>query len=624
MTRWRDYLLDALNLLFFAAILLVKTYYVKFSLAGSAGLNRSFWFGTLGTVLLITALLLLFKPRARFWAFLGINLFISLTLIIDILYGRYFNDITSVALLKQAKLAAGVQASVIALLQPRDLAYFIDFFILLPGLWFARRQPQQKRQHFGWLSRLALLLICALSGSSLIQASVASLQERQPGLIRALWDKQVVAHNIGTLNYHALDIWRHAKRRLTTKKLPDDEVQAVAAWLEQQTNKGTKHHKSMEGKNLIMVQLEAFQGFVLNLQLDGQEVTPNLNRLAAAGMNFTNAYYQTAMGGTSDAEFLANVSFYPAQGGTAFYEYADNTFHSLPLAARDKGYTSVVMHPFRPGFWNRPPMYDALGFDSYLHQYDFELDDIYGMGLSDHSFYRQAVERMTQMEQPFYYFLISLSSHFPFLDVNVDLTERLDVGYMAGTFMGNYLQNIHYADEAVGLLVDELKQADLWDNSIVLFYGDHHAIPASNSQELAQLLYGKDTLDKLEWQQAQTIVMVMHLPGDKYQATNDMAVGQIDIFPTMANLLGFDCPYALGQDIFNIDSGFVCFRDGLWLNDDVVYWRAANEIRDVHNGAVLEVSDYQDAIDKATEQLYMSDLTLEHNLMKYWLTGASE
>lgn len=625
MTRWRASLLDIFSVLIYGAILLLKTYCVKYSLVGLAPLHRSFWLGTLGAALVLTAFLLLFKQRTRFRVFVVVNFVVSIILVADMVYGRYFSDVVSIALLRQAKLATGVQDSVLALLRLGDLAYFADLVILIPALW-ATRGKSKSTAGLNLVARLAVFCLLVLLGTNLAEASVASLQERQPGLIRAFWDKRVIANNIGTLNFHAIDCWRFIQKRVVTKPLPQGEKTLLADWFARQNQvpKSKRFHKAMEGLNLIMVQLEAFQGFLLDLKINGQEVTPNLNRLAKQSLTFTNAYYQTAMGGTSDAEFLANVSLFPAKDGTAYYEYSANTFYSLPIAAKEKGYSTAVMHAFRPGFWNRTSMYKTLGFDVYLNQEDFEQDDTFGMGLADHSFYRQAVAKMRTMSQPFYTFLISLSSHFPFTDPSKSLRDRLDVGPFADTLLGNYLLNAHFADEAIGILIDELKAAGLWDNSVVVFYGDHHAIPESQSHLLGQLLLGKEELSAVEWQQMQKIVMLMHFPGEELRGENSLAAGQIDLFPTLANLLGFAHPYALGQDLLNTNSGFVCFRNGSWLNEDVIYFRNRNEVVSLQSGETLPTTDYEDMLMRAEECIRISDVTLEHNLIRIWKTGAKE
>ncbi|WDC83692.1 hypothetical protein PL321_14080 [Caloramator sp. mosi_1] len=86
----------------------------------------------------------------------------------------------------------------------------------------------------------------------------------------------------------------------------------------------------MKGKNLIVVQLEAFQGFLLNKKIDGIEITPNLNKLAKESLVFDNCFYQTAYGGTSDAEFLMNNSLLPIREGAVYYQYAGNNYEALP------------------------------------------------------------------------------------------------------------------------------------------------------------------------------------------------------------------------------------------------------------------------------------------------------
>ncbi|HHW99047.1 MAG TPA: hypothetical protein GX738_05380, partial [Firmicutes bacterium] len=86
MTRWRAFLLDIFSVLIYGTILLLKSYYVKYSLVGSTPLHRSFWLGTLGASLVLTAFLLLFKQQARFRVFIFINLLVSGILVADVVY----------------------------------------------------------------------------------------------------------------------------------------------------------------------------------------------------------------------------------------------------------------------------------------------------------------------------------------------------------------------------------------------------------------------------------------------------------------------------------------------------------------------------------------------------------
>lgn len=80
-----------------------------------------------------------------------------------------------------------------------------------------------------------------------------------------------------------------------------------------------------------MIQLESFQNFLLGLKIDGQEITPNLNRLMEESLYFTNFYQMVGQGNTSDAEFVVNSSFYIPPQGAATMSYIDKQLPSLPV-----------------------------------------------------------------------------------------------------------------------------------------------------------------------------------------------------------------------------------------------------------------------------------------------------
>ena len=228
-------------------------------------------------------------------------------------------------------MAREVQDSVWALIQPRDLTYFIDLVILAPVLWI-KKKPNTKPQAVGVSYRLAAVLVCILIGSLLVQNSANALQSKQPGLLKTFYDKKCIASHIGPLNFHIWDAYRYVKKQVTQPSIDVATRDNIAAWFAANASDDSQraYHGQMQGKNLIMIQLEAFQGFVLHQEINGQPVTPNLNKLAAESLVFNNAYCQTAWGGTSDAEFLANVSLLPAREGSAFYEFSPTPlFHCL-------------------------------------------------------------------------------------------------------------------------------------------------------------------------------------------------------------------------------------------------------------------------------------------------------
>ncbi|MFD1903508.1 LTA synthase family protein [Paenibacillus rhizoplanae] len=146
-------------------------------------------------------------------------------------------------------------------------------------------------------------------------------------------------------------------------------------------------------KNLIIIQLESFQSFLLSLKVDGQEVTPNLNRLMEQSLYFTNFYQMVGQGNTSDAEFVVNSSFYIPPQGAATMSYIDKQLPSLPRLLGDNGYQTATFHTNVVEFWNRGELYKALGWENYYDHKFFGDEDAFFFGASDEVLYRKSSEK---------------------------------------------------------------------------------------------------------------------------------------------------------------------------------------------------------------------------------------
>ena len=115
-------------------------------------------------------------------------------------------------------------------------------------------------------------------------------------------------------------------------------------------------------KNVIILQLEAFQSFLLGQSINGQEITPHLNQLMRESTSFTNFYQQIGRGNTSDAEFMSVTGLLPISQGAVSKEYGDRVFPSLVRSANDMGYVTSTFHADKLTFWSRDQLYPALGW----------------------------------------------------------------------------------------------------------------------------------------------------------------------------------------------------------------------------------------------------------------------
>ena len=122
-----------------------------------------------------------------------------------------------------------------------------------------------------------------------------------------------------------------------------------------------------KNRNLIVIQVESLQNFVVNKKYGDTEITPNLNYLINNdSFYFPNYYQQLGLGNTSDAEFITNNSIYPTTEGQAYSLYQNNEFYGLPWQLKEIGYKTLAMHGHDKSFWNRDKAYSAQGFDTIL------------------------------------------------------------------------------------------------------------------------------------------------------------------------------------------------------------------------------------------------------------------
>lgn len=333
---------------------------------------------------------------------------------------------------------------------------------------------------------------------------------------------------------------------------------------------------ALAGRNLIVIQLESFQNITVGRTLRGRPVTPNLNKLLEHGLWFSRCYPQTASGNTSDAEFLANTSLMPASEGAVFERFTSGRYDSLANALRAEGYKTGVFHGNSTNVWNRPNMYPSLGFGRYDSHKDYKPGLKIGLGLADSPFYEQTAQKLAAWKEPFFAMVISLSSHHPFKipDEAVDF----DPAPYDGTVLGDYLRSLHYADMALGEFIGELRESGLLARSLVVIYGDHGGIPLGERERLEHFLLtggegippsGKPTSAPKPafWREQRQIPLLFLAEGSSLRGKSDTPVGQLDIAPTVAWLLDFKLPHALGTNLAVKKPGFVVFRDGSIVKD---------------------------------------------------------
>lgn len=567
------------------------------------------------------AVLSLHPRRVRFACALVLDFAFSALIVTDLLHLRFYSDLFTFHNFGLSGQVGDVSDSVFALLSPRDALYFCDIPLFFVYYLLAARL--RAAHVFGALSPKRAAASCAALALSLalFSAMLYGYDRRMPNALAAMWDRPAVCCNVGAMAYHTADARNVLRESFVRKKLSADEIAAAAeefaAFRKKLAPPYPAAFGAARGKNLIMIQAESLQSFVVGLRVNGREVTPNLNRFAREASFAGDLYVQTGLGNSADAEFLANAGLYPARSGVAYIRFADRSYDALPRLLSANGYATLAMHGDRAGFWNRAHMYPALGFERFVSKKDYEVDEVFGLGLSDGSFFRQSLAMLEAQERPFYAFLVTLSSHYPFGFPELLKAAAFDQGDEAeGTILRSYLAAIHYFDREFGNFIDGLKKDGLFDESVIIVYGDHAAIPKWDSASLSKLI-GKDLDEEYEWREANRVPFMAHVPGGvKLPYVKGRALGQIDIPASAASLLGVEFTSGLGRNIFAPEpqSSPVIFRSGDYVSGGTLVEPAKRAAVDLADGRGRDYLPFAGLSSECARELALSDKILEYGL----------
>lgn len=590
-------------------------YRVEFNLGVSNSVQQFLLFlNPLGSALLFLSFALFFKGKAKNIAIVVIHFLMTFVLYANVVYYRFFTDFITIPVLMQAKSNAGhLGGSALALMSPWDIFYFADTILLLVLVLLKKvvPQPRLKMRTVGGVFMSAAIVFIVNLGMA---------EADRPELLTRTFDRNYVVKYLGMYNFTIYDAIQNAKSSAQRAMANSNDVVDVQNYSKANYAKpNPEYFGKAKGKNVIYISMESLQTFAIDYKINGLEVTPFLNSLTRDKNTFyfDNYFHQTGQGKTSDAEFMMENSMYGLPQGSVFINKSLNTYQALPGILKTKGYTSASFHGNTKSFWNREDMYKSFGYDHFFDSafYNMEGENVLNYGLKDKPFFKESMPMLENLKQPFYAKFIALSNHFPFP------TDEGDTDFPAGDFGDNvvnkYFQTAHYMDEALEQFFADLKKSGLYDNSIIVMYGDHYGISDNHNTAMSKVM-GKE-ITSFESAQLQRVPLIIHAPGVEGGGVNHTFGGAVDVRPTVMHLLGIDSKEYIqfGSDLLSEDHDQVVpFRNGDFVSPE--YTGISGKCYVTKTGEPVE--DQQcDMLDKqAKEKLGYSDQVVYGDLLRFY------
>lgn len=350
---------------------------------------------------------------------------------------------------------------------------------------------------------------------------------------------------------------------------------------------------SVKKPNIIFIIMESYTAKFVGCLGGEPGVTPNLDKIAAEGLLFTNIY---AAGDRSEKGQVAVLSGYPNQALTSIIKTPTKTqqLPSITKSLEAEGYHTSYTYGGELEFANIKSYLVNSGFNKLISKYDFPVSErTTSWGVHDEFVFNRFFNDVKLEQQPFFATLFTLSSHEPY-----------DVP-MAPKFKGNdettkFRNSVAYTDSCVGVFINRLKNDPLWQNTLVVFVADHgHPLPGHDRNDLPSKFH---------------IPLIFTGGALKVKGVVSTIGSQTDIIKTVLDQLDISSnKFTWSKDLLDSSArpfAFYSFNDGFGyvtpsgivtmdnIAKKIIFEKGNVDSADVNNGKAYMQLSYQDFLNR--------------------------
>ncbi|MBT3587846.1 MAG: LTA synthase family protein, partial [Flavobacteriaceae bacterium] len=300
-----------------------------------------------------------------------------------------------------------------------------------------------------------------------------------------------------------------------------------------------KHYTTNEKStpNIVLIITESFGreysgSFNKDMGIENYtSYTPFIDSLAAHSLIFPNAFangYKSIHGMSS---ILSGIPSF--NGAFTSSSYSNQEIESVVSILNELDYDTSFFHGAANGSMGFLGFGNILGFDNYYGRTEYNNDDDFDgtWGIWDEKFLNFTKEVLNEKEQPFFSTIFTVSSHDPY-----KIPKEYEGKFPKGNVQMH--QSIGYTDYSFKTFFEASKNEDWFNNTIFIITADHGN--QTDYNEYKQIINRTAT------------PILIYKPDNSLAGVKKELAQQIDIYPTIIDLIGYDQPFrSWGRSLIN-------------------------------------------------------------------------
>ena len=474
---------------------------------------------SIANALLLLSPYWLLRRRWRWLVWIPLTL-LTVWCLMQMCYCRAYDDLMPWrSLLMTDNVNPTLAASTVSLLRWQDLLVVVPFLALIVVCLLGKRELGNDKRLKPFLYTLLAVLVTSAVGY------LDGTENYEKRFFYKFSNRDYYAYN-GLLPYCAFTLHQAVANDYAVTDEERTEVQRFLA--EKHPPYNDNQFCAVGGRNLVLFSVESLHTWHIGMEVDGREVTPTLNRLVKGeGVIYApHVLFQTSHGHSSDAHFIYNTGLAPLLDGVVAVDWGDCKYPTLAAALDGYDCREIIC---TPGVnWNQNVTARTYGFDTL-----YTRDDLTAAGslmrhnnIDDAALTDFAASLLPSLKQPFFLEMVTMTMHVPYTN-GKSRPSWIIASDTLNAEARDYLNCVNLTDSCIGAFIDDLHRNGMGENTVVAIVSDHTQIYLNRIMGRTDYEWTDD-----EWG------IPLIIAGCDTTLRYDPVIGQIDVFPTLLDVMG--------------------------------------------------------------------------------------